>query len=158
MALETTFRSAGGTAVLVDALVVGRNDRGHELGASSPGVLLRRVGCTEGEVEVEVSYAPRPEHGLVHPLLGPVDGGIAARGGADRLLLSAPVCLRVDGATAGARLRLRAGEWAGFALHHARSWEPPPRVWSQDEAAGRLEDTVAGRRSWSVMHQGYEGP
>jgi alpha,alpha-trehalase len=158
MALETTFRSAGGTAVLADALAVGRNDRGHELGAGSPRVLLRRVACTEGEVEVEVSYAPRPEYGLVHPLLEPVDGGIAARGGADRLLLSAPAGFVVDGATAGARLRLRAGGSAGFALHHARSWEPPPRVWSQEEVAARLEDTVAGWRSWSAMHQGYEGP
>jgi len=101
---------------------------------------------------------PRPEYGLVHPLLEPVDGGIAARGGADRLLLSAPAGFVVDGATAGARLRLRAGESAGFALHHARSWEPPPRVWSQEEVAARLEDTVAGWRSWSAMHQGYEGP
>jgi alpha,alpha-trehalase len=158
MALETTFQSAGGAAVLVDALAVGRNDRGHELGAGSPGVLLRRVACTGGEVEVEVSYAPRPEHGLVHPLLEPVDGGIAARGGADRLLLSAPVGFGVDGATATARLRLRAGESAGFALHHTHSWEPPPRVWSQEEVAGRLEDTVTGWRSWSVMHQAYEGP
>ena len=37
MALETTFRTPTGTAVLVDALAVGRNDRGHELGAGSPG-------------------------------------------------------------------------------------------------------------------------
>jgi hypothetical protein len=105
MALETTFRSAGGTAVLADALAVGRNDRGHELGAGSPRVLLRRVACTEGEVEVEVevSYAPRPEHGLVYPLLEPVDGGIAARGGADRPLLSAPAGFVVDGCPGGGR-------------------------------------------------------
>src|SRR5919201_4743330 len=56
MALESTFRTATGVAVLVDALAVGRNDRGHELGAGSPGVLLRRLVCTEGQVEVEVEY------------------------------------------------------------------------------------------------------
>ena len=158
MALETTFRSGSGTAVLHDALAVGRNERGHELGAGSPGVLLRRLTCTDGQVEVEVEYAPRPEYGLVHPLLEPVDGGLAARGGADRLVLSAPADLRVDGATAGGRLTLRAGDWACFALHHARSWEQPPRVWSQEEITGRLDDTVAGWRSWSAMHQSYEGP
>jgi len=158
MALETTFRSGSGTAVLHDALAVGRNERGHELGAGSPGVLLRRLTCTDGQVEVEVEYAPRPEYGLVHPLLEPVEGGLAARGGADRLVLSAPADLRVDGATATGRLTLRAGESAGFALHHARSWEQPPRVWSQEEIAGRLDDTVAGWRSWSAMHQSYEGP
>jgi Domain of unknown function (DUF5911) len=42
MVLETTFRTPTGTAVLLDAMAVGRNDRGHELGAGSPGALLRR--------------------------------------------------------------------------------------------------------------------
>jgi GH15 family glucan-1,4-alpha-glucosidase len=158
MALETTFRTGGGTAVLHDTLAVGRNERGHDLGADSPGLLLRRLVCTDGEVEVEVSYAPRPEYGLVHPLIEPVAGGLAARGGADRLLLSTPAELRVDGATATGRLALRAGDWVCFALHHARTWEPPPRVWSQEEISGRLDDTVAGWRSWSAMHQSYEGP
>jgi GH15 family glucan-1,4-alpha-glucosidase len=158
MALETVFRTGSGTAVLHDALAVGRNERGHELGAGSPGVLLRRLTCTDGQVEVEVEYAPRPEYGLVHPLLEPVEGGLAARGGADRLVLSTPADLRIDGATAGGRLTLRAGGWVCFALHHARSWEQPPRVWSQEEISGRLDDTVAGWRSWSAMHQAYEGP
>jgi alpha,alpha-trehalase len=158
MALETTFRTATGVAVLVDALAVGRNDRGHDLGAGSPGLLLRRVTCAEGTVELEIEYAPRPEYGLIHPILTPVGGGVAARGGADVLLLSTPVELAVDGATASGRLILRAGEVAGFALHHARSWEAQPTIWSQGEIAGRLEDTVEGWRSWSAMHQAYEGP
>jgi hypothetical protein len=41
-----------------------------------------------GEMELEVSYAPRPEYGLIHPILEAVPGGLAAREGADRLLLS----------------------------------------------------------------------
>ena len=41
MALETTCRAATGTAVLTDALAVGRNDRGHDLGAGSPGARPR---------------------------------------------------------------------------------------------------------------------
>src|SRR5204862_3355493 len=97
MALETTFRAATGTAVLTDAMAVGRNDRGHGLGAGSPGVLLRRLACTDGEMEVEVSYAPRPDYGLIHPILASVPGGLPACGGADRLLLSAPADFRVDG-------------------------------------------------------------
>jgi alpha,alpha-trehalase len=88
MTLETTFRTAGGTAVLVDAMAVGRNERGHELGAGSPGALLRPLTCTEGTVGVEVEYASRPEYGIVFPLLAQVDGGVMARGGADVLHLS----------------------------------------------------------------------
>jgi GH15 family glucan-1,4-alpha-glucosidase len=69
MVLETTFRTATGTAVLVDAMAVGPNDRGHDLGTGSPGVLLRRLTCTAGRVRCELEFAPRPEYGLVHPLL-----------------------------------------------------------------------------------------
>jgi GH15 family glucan-1,4-alpha-glucosidase len=158
MALETAFHTPTGTAVLVDAMAVGRNDRGHDLGAGSPGVLLRRVTCTEGSVELEVEYAPRPGYGLLHPILTPLAGGLAARGGADALVLSAPVELIVEGATARGRVVLAAGEGAGFALAQARSWEPALKVWDQEEIARRLEDTVEGWRSWSAMHQAYEGP
>jgi alpha,alpha-trehalase len=158
MVLETTFRTPTGVAVLVDALAVGRNDRGHDLGAGSPGALLRRVTCTEGQIELEVEYAPRPEYGLVHPLLEVVPGGLAARGGADRLLLSTPVDLTVDGATATGRFALRAGEAVGFSLQHGRMWEPALAAWAPEEIAARLDDTVEGWRSWSDEHQAYEGP
>src|SRR5262252_11081548 len=123
MALETTFVTASGTAVLTDAMAVGRDERGHELGAGSPGVLLRRLACTAGEVDIEVSYAPRPEYGLIHPILEAIPGGVAARGGAARLLLSAPSAasaFRIDGATATARLHLAAGQQVGFAMAHAQ--------------------------------------
>ncbi len=159
MALETTFRTAAGTAVLTDALAVGRNDRGHGLGTESPGVLLRLLECTEGEIDVDVSYAPRPEYGLIYPILEAVKGGgIAARGGADRLLLSVPAGVQVDGATATARLHLVAGQTISFALHHGQMSEPPLAAWDGEEIAARLADTVAGWRSWSALHQTYEGP
>src|SRR5215469_18689103 len=58
MVLETTFTTDDGTAVLTDALSIGRNERGHDLGAHSPSMLLRKIVCTAGEVEVEVSYSP----------------------------------------------------------------------------------------------------
>ena len=93
MILETTFRTATGTAVLVDAMAVGRNERGHSLGADTPSALLRQITGTSGAVEIVLSYAPRPEYGLVYPLFDPVDGGLAARGGADVLALSSPIPL-----------------------------------------------------------------
>ena len=158
MVLETTFTTPGGTAVLTDALALGPNERGHGLGASSPGMLLRRLACTSGQIEAEVSYAPRPEYGLIHPILVPVPGGLAARGGADRLLLSTSASFSVDGATATARIRLAAGQAAVFALGHGQLADPPPAPWTAAEITGRLDDTMAGWRSWSAIHQNYQGP
>jgi alpha,alpha-trehalase len=158
MVLETTFTTAEGTAVLTDAMAIGPNERGHRLGASSPGMLLRRLACTGGEIEAEVIYAPRPEYGLILPLLERVPGGLAARGGADRLLLSTPVSFVVDGAIATARFRLAAGQAAVFGLGHGQMAGPPLAPWPAEEIAARLEDTAAGWRSWSAIHQNYEGP
>ena len=139
-------------------MAVGRNDRGHDLGAGSPGVLLRKLACTDGELEVEVSYAPRPEYGLIHPILELIRGGVTARGGADRLLLSGPADLQVDGATATARLRVTAGQTVSFALQHGQMAEPPLAAWDAGQIAARLGDTLDGWRSWSAIHQTYEGP
>ena len=158
MALETTFVTAAGTAVLADAMAVGCNERGHSLGAGSPGVLLRRLACTAGEMDVEVTYAPRPEYGLIHPILEAIPGGVAARGGAGRLLLSAPVAFGIDGATATAHVHLAAGQELCFALAHGQAGEPPLPAWEGEAIAARLEDTLAGWRSWSAIHQTYEGP
>jgi GH15 family glucan-1,4-alpha-glucosidase len=158
MALETAFRTPTGAATLVDAMALGQDERGHHLGAGSPGALLRRLRCTDGQVEVEVTYAPRPEYGLIHPLLAGVDGAVVSRGGADALALSSPVPLQLDGSTATTRLTLRAGTTIAFALHHAKRWEPAPRIWSQEEIAARLDDTIRAWRSWSRLHQAYEGP
>src|SRR3984957_11674944 len=158
MVLETTFSTSDGAAILTDAMAVGPNERGHALGVSSPGILLRRLACTSGEIEAEVTYAPRPEYGLILPVLEPVPGGLAARGGADRLLLSTTVSFVIDGATATARFRLAAGPTVMFALGQGRMGGPPLAPWSAKEAAARLEDTSAGWRSWSALHQNYEGP
>src|SRR4029079_9433281 len=84
LVLETTFTTSTGTLVLTDAMAMGPGNGGHKLAARVPHLLFRKIACTAGEVEVEVDYQPRPEYGLVVPLLSAVDGGITARGGAQR--------------------------------------------------------------------------
>jgi GH15 family glucan-1,4-alpha-glucosidase len=158
MVLETTFSTETGTAVLTDALATGTDDSGHRLGAGSPRVLLRQVACTEGEVDIDLEYRPRPEYGLIRPLLGAVEGGVTARGGAEWLVLSTPIQLVLDADGAAGRVRLAAGQRLSFALHRSTLEEVPARVWSQDEIAGRLDATAAAWRSWSELHQSYDGP
>ncbi|WP_271221481.1 glycoside hydrolase family 15 protein [Streptosporangium carneum] len=158
LVLETTFRCRGGTLVLVDALALGGRERGHSLGVGSPGVLLREATCVEGEVTLETEYAPRPEFGLVQPLMEPVRGGLVARGGANVLTLSAPVPLRVRGSTARATVTLRAGQRLCLALQASSGWAPDPPRRHPWNVHRRIKDTVAGWRSWSRDHLGYRGP
>jgi GH15 family glucan-1,4-alpha-glucosidase len=158
LVLETTFRTAGGTLTVTDALATGAENRGHQLGIDAPHLLIRSVRCVHGTVDLEVVCAPRPEYGLLHPLLSPVDGGLTARGGAERLVLSSPVPLTLDRSTATARVTMTAGQTLAFGLHRSGAGEPPARVWGQAELAGRLDATVTAWRSWSDLHQNYEGP
>jgi alpha,alpha-trehalase len=159
LVLETIFRTPTGTVAITDALAMGDGNRGHELGKGAPHLLLRRATCVEGEVDLSLEYVPRPEYGLVHPVLDAVDGGVAAFGGADVLVLSSPMALTVDQSAVSGQRRLRRGESAGFALHHAkRAKTGSARVWSQSEIGARLEDTVSAWQSWSELHQAYVGP
>jgi alpha,alpha-trehalase len=159
MVLETTFRTPTGTVTITDALAMGDGNRGHELGRGAPHLLLRRARCVEGDVELSVEYVPRPEYGLVHPLIDAVDGGVTAFGGSDVLVLSAPMPLTVDQSAVSGQLRLRRGDTAGFALQHRKRAEPATAtVWSQAEIGARLADTVSAWESWSELHQAYEGP
>src|SRR5438270_4808974 len=65
MVLETSFQTETGIARSVDAMAIGRNERGHELGVGSPGAVLRVVTCDQGTVAFDLEYAPRPEYGLI---------------------------------------------------------------------------------------------
>ncbi|XTR52196.1 glycoside hydrolase family 15 protein [Pseudarthrobacter sp. So.54] len=158
MVLETVHTTAAGTVTVTDALVLGDGNRGHELGAGAPGTLLRQVACIDGEVEMEVMFTPRPDYGLIRPLLYGTPGGLLVRGGADVLAFSTQVAFDLEGGEARAKPVLRTGDVLGFALHHQNPGRVPPVFWNQEDIALRLEDTLAGWESWSQMHQSYDGP
>jgi GH15 family glucan-1,4-alpha-glucosidase len=158
LVLETTFTTAGGTLVVTDLMAMGEDNGGHRLGTGVPHLLVRRVSCVEGSVEVEVDYRPRPEYGLVVPLLGTVDGGVTARGGAEWLVLTTPIALSLVEGSGTGRLTLAQGETVHLALHRSTLEETPARVWTQQELADVVERTLAAWESWSALHQAYDGP
>ncbi len=157
LVLETTFESPSGSLTLTDALAVGPNERGHELGASSPHALLRQVACTAGTVALELEYAPRPDYGRDRAMLRRVPGGVVTDAGAAALLLSSPAPDSIDEGRARLRMSLHAGESRGFALQYESS-STTGRCWTEAEIGERLEETLAAWRSWSAMHQRYDGP
>jgi alpha,alpha-trehalase len=158
MVLETTFVTDRGTIVITDALVTGPRERGHQLGHGSPRLLVRRMTATAGTVEMAMELVPRPEYGLVTPVIWPLDGGLCLRGGPDVMVLSTPVPVAVADGGVTARFALGEGESVSFGLHHRSTDEPAPRVWTQRELSRRLDGTVTTWRSWARLHQRYEGP
>ncbi len=81
MVLQTTFHTEEGTLELLDALELGNSTDPHRLGENAPHSLLRGVRCTAGRVTVEMICRPRPEYGLVVPILAEIDSGVVATGG-----------------------------------------------------------------------------
>ncbi len=158
MLLETAWTTATGTATVTDALATGGADDPHAIGAAAPRLLVRALECTGGEVEIAVEFAPRPEYGLVEPLVTAVEGGVVARGGADVVVLSCPTVLDVADATASGRLRLAAGDRMLLGLQHRTTAEPWPGPLPAEELDDALRSTADAWRAWSRLHQNYRGP
>jgi GH15 family glucan-1,4-alpha-glucosidase len=156
MVLETIFRTAGGVLRLRDALALGSGERGHQIGCRSPHALIRVLDGLEGEVPVCVEFTPRPEYGLIEPTLVADEGAIVTVGGAGRLLLTAGGELDLERSRARAEFVLGGGDRRGFSLQYAPAisgGRPAPL-----DPAAALSDTLAAWRSWSELHQSYDGP
>jgi GH15 family glucan-1,4-alpha-glucosidase len=158
LAIETTFTTATGVVRLRDVMAAASGQRGHDLGHDAPHELLRLVEGVAGEVDIELELMPRPEFGLVKPLIRLEDGG-ARTFGADRLAISASVPLAVQDSTMRAAFIVREGERAGFALR----WAPPEQRGAHEptpaeQIAARIEDTIEAWRSWEAEHDIYDGP
>ncbi len=158
LVLETTMVTPGGTATLTDALVFDADERGHAIGQHAPCVLVRVVEATSGSVIIEAEFAPRPEYGIVHPRLAVIDGGVLARGGSAVLVLAAPPPAAIEGSTARWCLELQADDTIAFALQFSTTSDPRPQPWPPQEIQRRLDATGQGWRSWSELHQSYQGP
>ena len=159
LVLETTWRAGRGSVRIRDAFVFQEGQRSHDLGLAAPHELVRLVTGVEGEVELALELSPRPEYGLVRPLFRRTDGGGRTFGGPNQVIASSAVPVDIDGATMRAAFTVRAGEQLGFALR----WAPPtaqdaPEATAPDDVAARIEDTVAGWRSWEADHDIYDGP
>ena len=158
LVIETTFATDTGTVRLLDAMAFAVGQRGHELGFDAPHELLRSVECVAGGVELEMELAPRPQYGLIKPLVRLEDGG-ARTFGSDRFAVRASVPLAVDDSTIHASFALTGGQRASFSMR----WAPPdmrdaPAPTPAGEVRARIEDTAAAWRSWEADHDIYEGP
>jgi alpha,alpha-trehalase len=159
LVLETTFTTATGEVTLTDAMAFAEGQRGHDVGLDAPHELLRSVKGVSGEVELRMELAPRPEYGLVTPLVRLEGDGARTFGGSGRVAVRSEVPLTAADSTVEASFTVRAGEATGFALR----WAPPelgdaPAPTPPNNVAERIEQTAETWRSWEAEHDIYEGP
>src|ERR687897_364324 len=157
LVVETTFTSDAGVVRLTDAMAFAEGQRGHELGFDAPHELIRAVEGVSGEVELELELAPRPQYGLIKPLVRLEEGG-ACTFGAGRLSVRSAVPLAVEDSTMRATFMASERDSLGFSMRSAppESGQAPPPTPS-DRVAERIADTVEGWRSWEAEHDIYEG-
>ncbi len=147
--LETTYRTPTGTAVVTEAMPSG----------DGRADLVRRVVCTQGEVEVDHEWVVRLGYGAVEPWVHhqPDEEGrdtIRATAGPDSLVLRGDRLPRAGGRRHHDRFRLAAGSSVELTLTWVRSWQPiPPRLPVPD----RLDSTAATWGRWA-RDCTYEGP
>jgi len=158
LVIETTFSTESGRVTLTDAMAFAQGQRRHDLGFDAPHLLLRSVSGLAGEVELQLELAPRPEYGLVAPLFRPTDDGGRTFGGPNQVVVSCGVPSTIEEATMLARFSVAAGDQVGFALQWSPPEGPAPEPFALEQIAERIEDTVAGWRSWEAEHDIYEGP
>ena len=158
MVLRTVFDTAEGTLELLDAMDLGTTSDPHRLGENAPHALLRGLQCTRGRVTVEISFTPRPEYGLVVPVMTLIEGGARAVGGPDRFTLTSPIVMECADGTGRARFEMAAGQHVYFALRSTSLGQPLAQPALQGEIATALEATIEQWRAWSKLHQSYDGP
>jgi GH15 family glucan-1,4-alpha-glucosidase len=135
--LETTFRTDDGAATVTDFMPpAGRIDHPAK-------VLYRKVTCTEGEITLDVEYAPRFDYARADPDIEATESGVRAEGGDEQTLLEtgAPVEI-VDGRVTGT-LTLGEGDVEWFLLRCTGAEDAD----TDPEAA--LTDTIRYWREWA---------
>jgi GH15 family glucan-1,4-alpha-glucosidase len=106
-----------------------------------------------------MELAPRPEYGLVKPLMRLDDAGVRTFGGSGRVALHSGVALTMTDSTISATFTVAAGEVAGLALRWAppEVRDPPPPT-PPGDVSKRIDETAEAWRSWEAEHDIYEGP
>jgi alpha,alpha-trehalase len=158
LVLETTFRSAAGSVRVTDAMCFEEGQRRHAVGRDAPHELARLVEGVEGELEMVMTLAPRPEYGLVLPLIRVTDDCARTFGGPNQIGVRSDRDIGVVDGTMRASFRIAAGEEAAFSLHWTAVEGPRPEPVAPERLRARIEDTTEAWLSWEAEHDIYDGP
>lgn len=153
--LQTFFFGPDGRAILTDLMPVASEDYKREH-LVPDHELLRELRCTDGTIQFEFDYRPRP--GFARQRVQLEDRGalgicIKAGRGIYRLRGDGPLRVEPDGA--GARFWLQRGDVLRWSLTYSE--EAPEAMASLEAADAKIDRSVRWWRQWSARSQ-YRGP
>lgn len=139
--LQTVFRSSGGLLTLTDFMTPV-----YEVGGMTgkPRSLFRKIECTDGEIQVDVLFAPRFDYARVVPILERRQGGICARGGQQALFLYCRKKLTVDRQEVYSTFRMKKGEVVWMVLSYDAF-----HGFSSDQCEDFLRRTIRFWHEWA---------
>lgn len=146
--IETKLNTSSGVLYITDFMPVelaeGNTVKKHQ-------AILRKITCSRGMVEVEVSFKPRFDYARAVPSLNPVEEGIIASWQDKRLFLQFPFSLTISNGEAYGKFNIRQGQTYWFVLRYGSS-EPV----SSKECERLLEKTKQFWLNWVHRCQGAE--
>jgi GH15 family glucan-1,4-alpha-glucosidase len=151
--LETTFRTAGGVAVLTDFMPVDEDGR-----PSSPHPEIhRQLRCTRGRVPLQITFMPRFEYGARTTRLEQLRNGLFATDRTDQVLTlssSKPCDWIIEQSTATSRFTVEKGDDRWLVLRYDDDDIHPA---DRYESARKLDITAAFWARWAAGVR-YSGP
>lgn len=151
--LATQFVTAGGSLTLGDAMTRPDDRPEGDPGGKEYREILRRIECTEGEVEVEIECTPRFDYGRILPRASKFENAVIFQGiSPDRMLVLQLLSPRgqlesVDGG-ATARFNLRKGEVAWVSLSLGQQGEQKFKPLVINEAESAWKESLHYWESW----------
>lgn len=156
--LETHFVCSSGRATLTDLMPVS-SEEFKRRNMLPDHELIRRIVCTEGELEIQVDFHPRAEYGSTAVQirdLGACGLRMDVGRGAYWLRSSIPLEIRGDGTAALVKLSLRYGDTLQFSLSYAE--ESPSVLPALGEiVCATIDRSVQWWQQWAAKST-YRGP
>ena len=149
--VRTEFDAEGGSVRVTDFMPPVE-------GVDEPArALYRKAECVEGEVELAVEFAPRPDYARDEPDLEATDRTVEVTGPQELTLAGEGLEVNPDEAKATGTATLEVGETRWFVLAH--EGEPPDLA----DCESALDRTVEFWRAWAHDHDGeddcvFDGP
>jgi len=116
--LQTVFQTRTGTVTLTDFMPCYQRADGKPVQFDE---IHRIAECNQGEVDIKVTFQPRPEYATVNPSLDITKYALVVGGSRDYISLSSSIPFRLLEGQATATARLRQGDRIAFVLRYGHN-------------------------------------